>query len=195
MTNDFKKSLKAAKTASVPIVGITCNDPASVIRTIVELFGKSYPIISWDCVSGCKSLSNSKFNKIAKEVISTVGEGGESLLLDMFLDLIKNRVPSQIPIILIIHNGLNFLHDDNLSCQQAVWNLRDKFKVDRSMLILLGKTSKVPMLLKDDIIMLEEPLPSREELKQIAEALDKAASTCPVCSGDGSQCENCNGSG
>jgi hypothetical protein len=50
---------------------------------------------------------------------------------------------------------------------QAVWNLRDEFKSNGRMLVLLGAAVALPSELEHDVIVLDEPLPNHEELEAI----------------------------
>jgi hypothetical protein len=51
---------------------------------------------------------------------------------------------------------------------QGVWNLRDVFKADgRALLMLASPGARLPEELVQDVLVLDQPLPSQEELEQI----------------------------
>lgn len=151
----FAKLLKAWKVAC-PIVTLTTSDPAAAVRQIAETLPGL--ILQWDCAVGCTVPAQSRHTeaKAGSEVLSSE--------LDLAECLIKAG-ELKVDTALVIHNAHRFL--DRPDVMQAVWNLRDKFKQPRRMLILLGPSLRVPVELQHDVIALDEPLPSHDELRSV----------------------------
>jgi hypothetical protein len=58
---------------------------------------------------------------------------------------------------------------------QALWNLRDVFKKNGRMVVGLGPTFLLPAEVAGDVIAMDEPLPTREELSAILDLQHKNA--------------------
>lgn len=58
---------------------------------------------------------------------------------------------------------------------QAIWNLRDDFKSNFRMLVLLGNQIKLPTELEHDFIYLDQDLPDDDELSEIITSVASAA--------------------
>jgi len=69
-------------------------------------------------------------------------------------------------VICFVHNIHLFWADPLVL--QGIWNVRDSYKANGNMLVLLSVLGTVlPPELNNDVLALEEPLPTRAELKQI----------------------------
>jgi hypothetical protein len=67
--------------------------------------------------------------------------------------------------ILFYLNAHRYIFDEQVA--QGVWNLRDYFKEDRRTLVLLAPELRLPPELQQDILILDEQLPSDARLQQI----------------------------
>jgi hypothetical protein len=88
---------------------------------------------------------------------------------------------------------------ENPIVRQAMWNLRDKFKGAGKSLVLLSEVIQLPGSLKNDVVVIEEPMPNEEQLAECIRGLDKLASQCE-CTNHGknaprANCARCDGSG
>jgi hypothetical protein len=66
--------------------------------------------------------------------------------------------------ILFYLNAHRYILDEIVA--QAVWNLRDYFKENRRTLVLLAPEMKIPIELQQDILIIDEPLPTDERRRQ-----------------------------
>ncbi len=63
---------------------------------------------------------------------------------------------------------------------QGVWNLRDAFKVGGQMLVLVTTPGSVlPVELQNDVMVIDEPLPSADDLRQIIPGMFESAELAP----------------
>lgn len=85
------------------------------------------------------------------------------------LRLMKQWMPDGA--IAFMHNAHFYLEqtpgDAHKPVIQAVWNLRDKWKADNKTLVLLAPHMQMPMELRNDIAMIDEPLPTEKEMEAI----------------------------
>ena len=164
-TNDFLHILRAARRVSTPLICARSADPASALRLIQEsLNGKaeSVPVTVWDILSGLRPA-----NAAAKENLcrvlderdpSTVGPTDALVLAAGMAD----------DSVLVFSNAHRFWHDPAVA--QGIWNLRDHFKSTGSMLVLLvAPGAALPTELSQDVLVLDEPLPSADDLAQLGD--------------------------
>ena len=76
--------------------------------------------------------------------------------------------------VLVFSNAHRFWNDSAVA--QGVWNLRDRFKANGSMLVLLATPGAVlPAESSQDVLVLDEPLPSADDLARIVKDTFAAA--------------------
>ncbi|MFA5767372.1 MAG: AAA family ATPase [Candidatus Paceibacterota bacterium] len=96
-----------------------------------------------------------------------------------------------------MHAALDWM--DNPIVRQAIWNLRDKYKVTGRSLVLFSEVIQLPESLKNDVIVIEEPMPNEEQLAECVKGLDARASACECTRGGQveprSSCKKCDGTG
>ncbi|MEQ8786549.1 MAG: AAA family ATPase [Pirellulaceae bacterium] len=143
--------LKAARRVSVPIVGISTPDPAATVELIVTGINGDSPKLQWDSSAGMRPLN----------------EEAAPCCFDAFDIVQACQGALSLPegAILIVHMTNRWL--DNPLVLQAIWNVRDAFKENHRMLVLLGPDLELPAELKHDVVLLDEPLPGRDALREI----------------------------
>lgn len=169
--NVYEK-LTAAFKRACPIVTLATSDPAQAVRKIAESL-PAQPIIVWDAAKGatvpaCQKAENK--TAAAAAIAGCEVEGMLGLDLTTFLVGIE-KLPKDT--IVIVSNAHRFLHE--IAVVQAVWNLRDQFKVLRRMLVLLGTSIRIPAELQHDVIELDEPLPDAGQLLEVAKNVADSA--------------------
>ncbi len=162
---EFVRMFKAARRVSTPLVAVRTADPASTIQTIQETLNakaKKTAILHWDVMRGLLGL-----NDEGKQAASAVLNGGEA-------DVVSTRPSDALGFvakldedaIVFFANGQEFYNDPTVV--QAIWNLRDPFKANRRMLVILTTPgATLPSVLSEDVLVLDEPLPSAEDLARI----------------------------
>jgi hypothetical protein len=171
---DFVKSFKAARRVSTPLVAVRTADPASTIRTLAAAVqptgAERVPVLYWDVIRGVDG-----FNKLGKEEASRIGANKENSgnpigALNFAMKMGDNLPPDNRtggPIMFMANTHLFW---QNPPVIQAIWNLRDKFKERAVMLIMLTSDGAVlPTELVQDVLVLDEPLPTEAELEKIIE--------------------------
>jgi hypothetical protein len=151
--------VKAARRVSVPLVAITTPDPAATIEAIVQGMNGDAPVVVWDIAKGMRAR-----NEAAKAVIAEAApEMDPTVANPSELTRAAARFPEKS--IVFMHLANRWLADPGLV--QGIWNLRDEFKSDHRMLILLGPAIELPAELAGDVVVFDEPLPDPERLGQI----------------------------
>lgn len=181
MQTKFIEMFKAARRVGTPIMAVQTPDPAATIAGLqANAISDSVPIIVWDAVRGWRPN-----NKAGQEAIAQVLQVLEA---PNIADATRNPVESLIAAqelpektVLFMLHGNRFLRDDGgqggTTFMQGVWNLRDPFKATLRTLVLLSPQFSLPPEVANDVLMLDEPLPTDAELKQIVEDTVQAAGT------------------
>lgn len=191
---------------SVPLVAINTPDPAATIRRVLEsLNGSLHSSVSWDSIRGVTDLANaaSKMQVFVEDGIDITPFNMPAFLQRAALYEAPEGQKANGHAILFVHNADQYLNGERMDrdVMQGIWNLRDVFKANRRMLVLLSTGLRVPAALHNDVVVFDEELPTPEELGAIIEEQDAAASAahCPRCNGaktdKGLPCESCGGTG
>lgn len=174
-------TLKPARRASVPIVLIQTADAQQSIDTIIkEMNGAAQeaPIMRWDIVRGLVGL-----NKAGKTAVANPMVGGDTPELNT-----QNPVECLSKLVRLPERSVVFFMNAQMFWQggaaegvkQGIWNLRDIFKMTRSMLALLAPLgTTLPQELKDDIVSLIDTLPTEPEITAIVDGLLKDIAAAP----------------
>ena len=154
-TPAWVEQFKAARRVSTPLLAIETPDAASTISALVKAVSAKTPLITWDCVRGLKSLNpegQRAMDKLEIDPMMTVNPAEALLACENLPELT----------VVFMHNFHRQLADS--AHIQALWNLRDVFKVNKREIVMLGPSFQFPPELAGDVILLDEPLPNRQEL-------------------------------
>ena len=169
--------LRHARAAGVPIVAINTPDPAATVRAVAGKFGGNgtpVPVVQWDSNRGVLPV-----NEAGKAVADMTGVGDQDVTIGepvMFLSAIANYPERTI---VFVHNAQD-LWVISPRIAQGVWNVRDSFKQDGRMLVLLSGDVKLPSSLTNDVVIIEEMLPDDEELVAIVRDCASAREDAPL---------------
>lgn len=159
-------AFKAARRVSTPIVAIETPDAASTIAIIRRTLTDKTPVLSWDCAKGLRGL-----NEYGKTAMVNLGVDPAVTVNATETLLACDGLPELS--VVFMHNLHRQLSE--IAVVQALWNLRDSFKVNKRMIVPLGPSFKMPSELSGDVIVLDEPLPTREELSATLDQQHKNA--------------------
>jgi hypothetical protein len=178
----FEKQFKAAHAVSTPLVTVRTFDAKSTLDHISNmqlLFGNGtaqanskLAIILWDCVNGM-SVVNPKTTildgKLTAKDAFQAALNNAGTVPDATADLpVALRVASFIGEETIVFISNAHLFWSEAPVLQGIWNLRNAFKAWGSMLVLMtGNGAILPSELANDFLVLDEPLPTHEELGAI----------------------------
>lgn len=158
MNTSIIDQIKAARRVSVPLVVINTPDSGATIDAVCAAVNGKHPKLAWDYIRGMMPL-----NESGTEWVATLGEQDPTISNPVEALVSANKLPAES--ILFIHLANRWIVDPAVI--QAAWNLRDSFKQNRRLCVLLGKHVELPTELSDDVVVLDEPLPTEEQLSAI----------------------------
>lgn len=173
--------VERARDVGVPIVAITTLDPGRTMAALAKGFGDDTPKIRWDVASGFIAYNDNASKAAIMRLVDTESdpEADPSQIKSapgalMAMAGVKTRrgmqyLPSGTVVFMLgMDRWLTANNDANThACVQALWNLRDQFKQDGRTVILLVPSIQLPQDLTQDVTVIDEPLPSRDEIEQI----------------------------
>jgi len=150
--------------AGVPLLCVRTFDAKSTIDRIKGLkTSTAYALIAWDTMKGAYHI-NPEGEKALANGCAKAGISLEATRVLEELLTVAQYLPEDS--IIFIHNAHLFWNNAP-SVIQGIWNLRDRFKSLGNMLILLtGSGAILPNEITSDTLMLDEPLPTADELAQ-----------------------------
>lgn len=173
------QSFRAARRCGVPLVILRTADPAGTMAKIItEATAKTQdvPLVKWDIVNGAIGVNDCGSSALAAMLKASNMDASSTTNPTEFLGAAKKLDPktrdgaTAIIFMMFLHR---FIDDSGLV--QAMWNLRDIFKGNGRMLIGVCPTISLPIELSQDVLVLDEPLPSDKELATIAEDIFNSA--------------------
>ena len=171
MVSDLLEQFKDARNAGTPIISIETPDPGATIDRLRTVLDGSKPIYEWDAARGFVGM-----NPIAtEECLLWKVEPTAMTNIAVMLKAIFTHTSRET--VVFVHNAHRYL--DNALTVQAIWNCRDEFKQDLRTLVLLGPIFRLPPELVHDIVALDEPMPTRDELKEVVNAQYANAKAAP----------------
>lgn len=197
-TEELGARVRRAKARGVPIVSVSTADPAQTIRVITDAINGDAPVVVWDVVRGVRP-GNPAGTEAISQATSQMSPEETAGNCTAWFDWAATLPPKTLCFTLGADHWLDIEQPAGRSAVQALWNLRDSFKQNYRMMILLSPGMKMPTCLTNDVVPFDEPLPSREEMTTLIKSLDERASACQTCGGTGTmrggRCGACSGKG
>lgn len=172
---EFTAQFKAARRVSTPLVCIRTFDAKNTIdrirRDALNQKTDGIALIRWDAIHGLVPL-NEKGKLELAEVLGGA-EPGETANPVEALRRLENLSQTAGGIVFFLNMHLQWSEPAVI---QAIWNLRDNFKANGNMLVPFANAgATLPTELQHDVMVLDEPLPTAEELKAIVSDAFKSA--------------------
>ena len=181
---ETQKAVKKAVEVSTPLLAISSPDPAATIAWVTETVSnqKQRSFFVWDVVNGLLSAtenSNQTYNSFIKYIAANNNDDSnneresreEALARTTNLpEMLKFLINCPAYTIVFVHNAHLFFQFEPVI--QGLWNLRDKFKMKNCSLVLLGPSfsGSIPLELSQDIVCIDEELPTREIITNIVKS-------------------------
>ena len=167
----------SARAVGTPGIVVRTADAASTISNVkaaltknqskasAESFLAKTPLAQWDAIHGLTGINDCGSAAITSLCGAKGIDQGATANLPIALNIVEDA--GQMDLVLFVHNAHLWWNVDPLVIQ-AVWNTRDRFKANGNMLLLLvALGEKIPAELNNDLLLLEEPLPTRSDIKTI----------------------------
>jgi hypothetical protein len=173
---------KRCRSRGVPLLAIASADPGATIERLSNGGAAAAPSIMWDLCRGWRPI-NKPGELAILEVMDAAGGADPSAATSDPVEMLQIHAP-RLPAdaILFMANAHRFLGERGpagASFTQAIWNLRDLFKVDGRTLVLLGPSFTLPPEIANDVLILDEPLPDDAELGGILDAIVQQTEGAP----------------
>jgi hypothetical protein len=171
---DLATNLKSLRRISAPLVAIRTPDPAATLIAASAAINGNAPKASWDVSGGFRPI-----NEAGEAALSAMLDGAtpDSVTnpADALLAL-RNAPRDMVVFMLNLHRFLES-SDSNMATlvMQGVWNLRDLYKTNRRMLVILAPSITLPAELTQDVVILDEALPGREAIREMVSDLHSSA--------------------
>jgi hypothetical protein len=193
---NFIEMFTAARKAGTPIIAVRTPDATSTIGNVrksldnKELYAKpgqeNAGLCSWDAVHGLRGMSDNKkgHTEVAQMMrLAEIAEPGMTVSAAVAFGVLE-FANAQSDLICFAHNAhlLWSANPPDIQIVQSIWNLRDGFKANGNLLVLLiNLGATLPIELTNDILLLEEQLPSRAQLETtIKETFEYAKVKAPT---------------
>lgn len=159
--SELIRQLQAARRCSTPIVAIETSDPGETLALIEKQLNgptKPVPLIRWDCAIGAAGM-----NELGHSALAQMGDKEDFFSVNALLTISREKLmPKGVVCFVNIHRFMN-----EPVTMQAIWNLRDKFKANGRMAILLAPRFTLPEELRHDVVVLRQPMPDEETLAPV----------------------------
>jgi len=167
------ESIRAARRCGTPIICVRTADPSACIARIrASLTSKDpTPVIRWDIVRGALGEDEASAEVLQNALKQADMEQASTTNPTEFL-VFSRRLPK---LTIIFMMNLHRFASEDIGVIQALWNLRDEFKFSNKCVIGLCPNITLPAELSQDVLVLDEPLPTDVELKAIAVDIYNAA--------------------
>jgi hypothetical protein len=167
--------IRAAWLCSTPLIAVRTADPTSVMES-VKGFKKQRKsaLLQWDICNGLRAIDrpDDDLKPGAAALKKCLGDVEQSSSTNPVEALgMLARLPNDG--ICFFHNAHRFIMGEDIGPIQAMWNLRDDFKATARMLILICPSVTLPAELQQDVLVIDDPLPTDADLKEIALRLYK----------------------
>jgi hypothetical protein len=156
-----------------PWCAVRTNDPVATVMKLlrVKSNGGDKPRAGlWDCMNGCTS-----------PVVTNQGEAvsdhcgyncdADTAPQQVLRESMLAMLPDSVLFMVVPDNSLF----ENSFIAQAILNLRDEYKASGRTLVFLGIDPKLPLLVNEDIPILDDPLPDVNALTMVARGVAEAA--------------------
>lgn len=167
--------LDSARRVSVPIVAVRTVDQFETTTAIATAMN-AFPILQWDAARGITDVNAEGKRAMAHAKIKSEDtvQFPEAMLAAQLLP------QAAVLIVLNAHRQLTSMEPAvTATAVQAVANLRDSFKSNHRMLILLSPSLALPAELEHDVVVMDHALPTPDDLRTIITDLHVSAKLDP----------------
>ena len=163
----FTEQFLEARMVSTPLVVVRTHDPFATTKAIAAAFGEkkdSLPFLSWDAIRGLQGLTDVGANAVIDMLKPSGTSEAETVDLSVALGVLSQATEN---VIAFVHNP-HLVWDTDKKVIQGIMNLRDDYKANGNMAVfIVGVGDDLPSEIGQDVLVLEVPLPTRDQLSAI----------------------------
>ena len=165
---NFLQNFVSARNVGTPLVKVNTPDSVSTVASVRKSLGEAEPatpLAIWDAINGLLGINEAGTKSVVQMLKAADIDKAASTSLPITLQVVNN--PEHKDFILFVLNPHLFWNDDPLVIQ-GIWNCRDSYKANGMMLVLMTPLGTLlPPDLNNDVLSLEEALPTRAEIRKI----------------------------
>jgi len=159
--NNIVKKLLIARRVSVPLASVTTGDMLALEQTLKDALNGSVPLCAWDMVRGLRGV-----NQAGVDAVLRVRGSDDPTAAINPVDALLMAGKLSAGCITLMYSAHLWL-SDSLAARQAILNLRDQFKSDQRMLVLMSPDLRIPIELQNSVECFDESLPTITESEVI----------------------------
>ena len=163
----FIEHFEDARKVSTPLVVLRTHDAFASTKAIADSYGdkaSSMIFISWDAINGLKGLTDDAAVAVVEMLKPSGTEEAETVDPSVALGVLA---AADKDVICFLHN-LHMFWESDRKIVQGIANLRDDYKAAGNMAVfVLGVGDELPSEISQDILVIEVPLPTRDDLAKI----------------------------
>lgn len=188
IVNKMHQQFMAARRAGTPLIAIKSLDPEATIQALqsimtvnVDLGWVPTPIIQHDCINGWMARNDEGRVAIDKALegkpLESTVNAIEMLILAGKLPFSQDADRPTNPILFVLnaHSYIDRSYGARADFIQALWNLRLPFRDSLRSVVLIGPDFDFPPEIRHDILILDEPLPTDDQITKIVSETCEAA--------------------
>lgn len=169
----FQTLFLAARDVSVPLIVVRTADPAETLREVVPVSinsdsSQAVSVFAWDAARGIFDATGTVAG--AQQARALNGSFPMVNPVEVLTQAAPKLTRDQV---LVLFNGHDYYSDPVF--RQAMWNLRDTFKMDGRTLVVTQPSGTPPAALEHDVYVIDQPLPDAQALRRIVSDQYEAA--------------------
>ena len=166
-TKTWVDEFKLARKRATPIIAIETADPGATLRRLREELNGDTPMVRWEFSHGLQPVNDAGEDAIGETTRDTLGQPIEAIMAAG--DMPKGTI-------LFLMFGDKWMEkQEDVDAASALWSMRDTLKGDRRQIVIVTDDVAALSLVKRDMYLIREAMPTRDELKAVVTRQDEAA--------------------
>jgi len=181
---NFIETFTDARSISTPLVAVRTFDPSSTILMVKQALGNdaaTTPTIAWDSILGLNGMNDAGNDTLTAMLGECGTDRAATVDLPTALGVLsmKGTDKPNVDVIAFIHNP-QLVWETDKKVVQGIINLRNNYRAHGNMLVLfIGMGDTLPTENQQDVMVLEDALPTRAELAKVIEKTYEDAAANP----------------
>lgn len=177
---NYIETLTKSLNLGFPIIAVETSDYSDTTNAIINAVGKDRSVLHWDLSRGVIGLNDS-----GCEAASQMNDGEDPAIATAQLaDALYKALHAMPGDSVLIMDDVHSLLEHNDPAMRALFiqclrNCRDPFKSTSRAIVILCPSIKLPVELKNDVEIIECPLPDEAAIRKIAVDITGAAGLLP----------------